>query len=116
MDEAEQLCDRLVVINDGVVIARGSPQELIAEHVARDVVEVRFRRSTTPDVASLRALFDGRARSVEVVADRALVATDDAGAIQREVDHSDLQHTGVLTRRATLEDVFLALTGRKLIE
>ena len=116
MDEAEQLCDRLVIINEGRIIAEGSPRELIAEHVARDVVELRFRRSSTPDADRILALLDGRARKVDVVTDRALVATDDAEAVQATVERSDLAHTGVLTRRATLEDVFLALTGRKLIE
>ncbi len=116
MDEAEQLCDRLVIINDGQIIAEGSPTELIAEHVAREVVELRFRRSVTPDPDRIRAVLGGRARSVEVVTDRALVATDDGDAVHRAVEQSDLAPTGVLTRRATLEDVFLALTGRKLIE
>ena len=116
MDEAEQLCDRLVIINDGQIIAEGSPTELIAEHVAREVVELRFRRSATPDPDRIRAVLDGRARNVEVVTDRALVATDDGEAVHHAVEQSDLAPTGVLTRRATLEDVFLALTGRKLIE
>jgi lipooligosaccharide transport system ATP-binding protein len=116
MDEAEQLCDRLVIINEGRIIAEGSPRELIAEHVARDVVELRFRRAATPDPERILALLDGRVRKVDVVTDRALVATDDAEAVQATIEGSDLDHTGVLTRRATLEDVFLALTGRKLIE
>ena len=116
MDEAEQLCDRLVIINEGVIIAEGSPRALIAEHVARDVVELRFRRAVTPDADRILALLDGRARKVDQVTDRALVATDDAEGVQAVEEASDLDHSGILTRRATLEDVFLALTGRKLIE
>ena len=116
MDEAEQLCDRLVIINEGVIIAEGSPQELIAEHVAKEVVELRFRGEQAVDGDRIRGVLDGRARNVDVVTDRALVATDVATEVQRAVEQSDLAPTGVLTRRATLEDVFLALTGRKLIE
>jgi lipooligosaccharide transport system ATP-binding protein len=116
MDEAEQLCDRLVIINEGVIIAAGSPQELIAEHVAKEVVELRFRGEQAVDGDRIRSLLEGSARNVDVVTDRALVATDDGDAVHRTVERSDLAPTGVLTRRATLEDVFLALTGRKLIE
>lgn len=116
MDEAEQLCDRLVIMNEGVIIAEGSPQDLIAEHVAKEVVELRFRGEQAVDGDRIRTTLDGRARNVDVVTDRALVATDDGEAVQRAVEQSDLAPTGVLTRRATLEDVFLALTGRQLIE
>jgi lipooligosaccharide transport system ATP-binding protein len=116
MDEAEQLCDRLVVMHEGGVIAEGSPQALIREHVATDVVELRFGRGATPDHDAVAAVVGRRARRVEVVTDRALVSTDDAPAVVDAVDASDLVVVGQFTRRATLEDVFLALTGRQLIE
>lgn len=116
MDEAEQLCDRLVIMNEGRVIAEGSPRELITRHVAAEVVEVRFPRAATPDLARVEAVVGSRARRTEVVTDRALVSTDDSVAVVEAVDGSDLGATGSFVRRATLEDVFLALTGRQLIE
>ncbi|WP_420450971.1 ABC transporter ATP-binding protein [Ilumatobacter sp.] len=115
MDEAEQLCDRLVVLHEGRIIAEGSPRELIRTHVARDVVELRFDRVAPAHDAIAVAVGD-RARGIEVVTDRALVSTDDADGVVAAVDASDLGHIGALTRRATLEDVFLALTGRQLLE
>lgn len=116
MDEAEQLCDRLVIMHEGAIIAEGSPQSLILEHVAKEVVELRFARDSNPDEDVIRHITGRAARRVEVVTDRALVSTDDAAAVVDLVDASDLAVVGQLTRRATLEDVFLALTGRQLIE
>ena len=115
MDEAEQLCDRLVVLHEGRVIAEGSPTELIRAHVARDVVELRFA-VTAPAHERIAGALGGRAQRLEVVTDRALVSTDDADGVVAAADAARLGHVGALTRRATLEDVFLALTGRQLLE
>ena len=116
MDEAEQLCDRLLVIDDGRVIARGAPDDLIAEHVASDVVELRFERGQVPSEDAVAGVVGSRARRVEVVNDRAMVATDDADAVLEVAIGSELGVVGTYARRATLEDVFLALTGRQLVE
>lgn len=117
MDEAEQLCDRLVVIDEGVIIAEGAPVDLIAEHVAADVVELRFRRDAVPPEQQVAGVVGRAGRRVEAVDDAVHVATDDADAVLAAVDHDDdLEPTGTYVRRATLEDVFLALTGRQLVE
>ncbi len=116
MDEAEQLCDRLVVIDEGVVIAEGAPRDLVAEHVARVVVELRFRRDAVPTEDVVATAVGDAARRVEVVNDGVHVATDDAEAVLRLVDGDALSPIGTYVRRATLEDVFLALTGRQLVE
>jgi lipooligosaccharide transport system ATP-binding protein len=116
MDEAEQLCDRLVIIDEGVIIAEGSPADLIRTHVAEDVVELRFRRDRLPDEHRVAAVVGDLARDVESVGDRVLVATDHADRVLDAAMASDLEVIGTYVRRATLEDVFLALTGRQLDE
>jgi lipooligosaccharide transport system ATP-binding protein len=112
MDEAEQLCDRLVVMDEARIVAEGSPRELIAKHVTREVVEVRFDRSADPAAAlpQLRAL----AKRVEPLADRVLVYTDHGDATADAITNDGLASASVLVRRSSLEDVFLMLTGRTL--
>jgi lipooligosaccharide transport system ATP-binding protein len=112
MDEAEQLCDRLVVMDEARIVAEGSPRELIAKHVTREVVEVRFDRSASPAAAlpKLRAL----AKRVEPLADRVLVYTDHGDATAEAISDDGLTAASVLVRRSSLEDVFLILTGRTL--
>ncbi|MEX1125273.1 MAG: ABC transporter ATP-binding protein [Acidimicrobiia bacterium] len=113
MDEAEQLCDRLVVMDKGVIAAEGSPQALIAEYAPREVVELRFEDGHQ-DQAVIK--LDGLAHSSEVLADRVLLYTDDAEATQHEMNVRGIHPEQVLVRRSTLEDVFLRLTGRRLID
>jgi lipooligosaccharide transport system ATP-binding protein len=110
MDEAEQLCDRIVIMDGGRIVAEGSPQNLIKEHVTRDVVEVRC--VTMPDGPTLAAL-PGR---VEKLADRVLLYADDGDAALAAVHRADLALISVFVRRSTLEDVFLRLTGRTLVD
>ena len=112
MDEAEQLCDRLVVMDEARIVAEGSPRELIAKHVTREVVEVRFDRSANPAAAlpKLRSL----AKRVEPLADRVLVYTDHGDATVEAITNDGIAAASVLVRRASLEDVFLILTGRTL--
>jgi lipooligosaccharide transport system ATP-binding protein len=110
MDEAEQLCDRIVIMDGGRIVAEGSPQNLIKEHVTRDVVEVRC--VTMPDGPALAAL-PGR---VEKLADRVLLYADDGDAALAAVHRADLAVISVFVRRSTLEDVFLRLTGRTLVD
>jgi lipooligosaccharide transport system ATP-binding protein len=113
MDEAEQLCDRLVVMDKGRVVAEGSPYDLIRAHSTREVVELRFVRAET-DVA-VRTIADLGER-VEVLPDRLLLYTNDGDAAAAEVVRRGLASRAMLVRRSTLEDVFLRLTGRSLIE
>jgi lipooligosaccharide transport system ATP-binding protein len=112
MDEAEQLCDRLVVMDRGTIAAEGSPLDLIREYSTREVVELRF-----PDEAPLvdRGTFNGLVDRVEQLPDRVLLYTDDGDALVA-VAHDRLQPQSVLVRRSTLEDVFLKLTGRTLVD
>jgi lipooligosaccharide transport system ATP-binding protein len=113
MDEAEQLCDRLVVMDNGRIAAEGSPAELIRQYAPREVVELRFTDEAKDD-AVLR--IDGVAARSEVLADRVLLYTDDAEATQHGLTERGIHPEQVLVRRSTLEDVFLRLTGRSLID
>ena len=113
MDEAEQLCDRLVVMDKGVIVAEGSPRELIAEYAPREVVELRFR-GRQQDSGVIR--LDGLADSSEVLADRVLLYTDDAEATQHHMSGARHPSRAGAGSRSTLEDVFLQLTGRRLID
>ncbi|MET0832173.1 MAG: ABC transporter ATP-binding protein [Acidimicrobiia bacterium] len=113
MDEAEQLCDRLVVMDRGAIVAEGSPLHLIAEHSTREVVELRFPVGVQETVLDR---LDGLAKRTETLADRVLLYTDDGDAAVAEVHSRGLEPEAVVVRRSTLEDVFLRLTGRSLID
>ena len=112
MDEAEQLCDRLVIMNQGAIAEEGSPLELIQRLSSREVVELRFLGETP---ALEPSVFNGRVARIEVLPDRILLYTDDGDALV-PVAHERLHPQSVLVRRSTLEDVFLRLTGRTLID
>jgi len=118
MDEAEQLCDRLVVMDKGKIAAEGSPQELIGRYSTREVVELRFRAEQEPEevAAEIAARMDGLARRLEALPDRLLLYTDDGDATASRIHDLGLQPESVLVRRSTLEDVFLHLTGRTLVD
>jgi lipooligosaccharide transport system ATP-binding protein len=113
MDEAEQLCDRLVVMDGGLIVAQGSPAELIREHSTREVTELRFG---VGEHAVLAERVADLAQRVEVLPDRLLLYTADGEATLARVHERGLTPMGVLVRRSTLEDVFLRLTGRTLVE
>jgi len=113
MDEAEQLCDRLVVMDKGVIAAEGSPRELIDRFSTREVLELRF----DPDEqARIAAGLDGVGDRVEVLPDRILLYTDDGDRASARVHELGHRPLSVLVRRSTLEDVFLHLTGRSLVD
>jgi lipooligosaccharide transport system ATP-binding protein len=113
MDEAEQLCDRLVVMDKGLIVAEGSPTDLIQAHSTREVTELRFGVGEhEPVVDEVKDLAD----RVEVLPDRLLLYTDDGEAAAVAVHERGLQPSSVLVRRSTLEDVFLRLTGRTLVD
>jgi lipooligosaccharide transport system ATP-binding protein len=113
MDEAEQLCDRLVVMDGGRIVAEGSPRELIAQHSTREVLELRFPAGTNAERA--RSVTDLGERH-EILPDRILVYADDGESVLHEVHARGLSPESALVRRSTLEDVFLRLTGRSLVD
>ena len=113
MDEAEQLCDRLVVMDKARIVAEGSPRELIAQYSTREVLELRFTPGTED---SLDGLLDGIAERVERLPDRVLLYTTDGDAASAEAHRRGLEPVSALVRRSTLEDVFLRLTGRSLVD
>ena len=111
MDEAEQLCDRLVIMDRAKIVAEGSPRALIERFVEREVVELRLG-TDGGDPLSL----DGIVGHVEVLQDRIVIGTDDGDAVVDHVHALGLRPETVLVRRSTLEDVFLRLTGRSLVD
>jgi lipooligosaccharide transport system ATP-binding protein len=113
MDEAEQLCERLVVVDHGRIMAEGSPASLIREYATREVLELRFGADRSAEAA--RSLHDLGERQ-EVLPDRLLVYAHDGEAALQEAQRRGLQPLTSLVRRSSLEDVFLRLTGRSLIE
>ncbi|MCJ7725443.1 MAG: ABC transporter ATP-binding protein, partial [Acidimicrobiia bacterium] len=113
MDEAEQLCDRLVIMDNGKIVAEGSPTRLIAEHSTREVLELRFAVGTQD--RGVERITD-LARRVEELPDRVLLYTDDADRTALQVTERGIVPESTVTRRSTLEDVFLKLTGRRLID
>ena len=113
MDEAEQLCDRLVVMDHGHVVAEGAPLDLIRDHSSREVVEVRFGSDRNAEVA---AQLDGVGERREVLPDRILVYTDQGERDLQAIVALGFMPVTSLVRRASLEDVFLRLTGRSLAD
>jgi lipooligosaccharide transport system ATP-binding protein len=114
MDEAEQLCDRLVVMDKAKIVAEGSPRDLIDRYSTREVVELRFGVDRQPEDVAAR--MDGLVHRLEALPDRLLLYTDDGDTAATRVHEIGLQPDSVLVRRSTLEDVFLHLTGRTLVD
>jgi lipooligosaccharide transport system ATP-binding protein len=114
MEEAARMCDRLLIMDHGRIAAEGEPAGLVREHVGRQVLELQL----TPDcdAQALVASLDGRLAGHEVAEDALMLFADDAEAILRELDHKRFPTESALVRNATLEDVFLRLTGRTLRE
>jgi lipooligosaccharide transport system ATP-binding protein len=114
MDEAEQLCNRLVVMDGGVIAAEGSPTELIHQYSTREVTELRF--APDDDHEALAEKVADLAERIEALPDRLLLYTDDGEAAAVAAHERGLTPASVLVRRSTLEDVFLRLTGRSLVD
>ena len=113
MDEAEQLCNRLIVIDRGKIVAAGTPAALIRQYSSREVVELRFGSDRNAEIVDqVRALAD----RVEVLPDRILLYCLDGEKVLEQVTAAELKPLTSLVRRSSLEDVFLRLTGRSLIE
>jgi lipooligosaccharide transport system ATP-binding protein len=113
MDEAEQLCDRLVVMDKARIVAEGSPRRLISEWSTREVTEMRFPVGVQE---TLGGNLDGIGDRIELLPDRVLVYSDDGEAAAVAVHGRGLVPETVLVRRSSLEDVFLRLTGRSLVD
>ena len=112
MDEAEQLCDRLVVMDDGLIVAEGSPAELIARYSTREVLELRFPPGEAAPLADVERWAD----RVEVLPDRLLLYTADGDQLMSELARRGVRSVAAQVRRSSLEDVFLRLTGRTLVD
>jgi lipooligosaccharide transport system ATP-binding protein len=113
MDEAEQLCDRLVVMDHGKIVAEGSPRDLITTHSTREVLELRYPAGTNEERSAEVA---GIGERSELLPDRVLIYADDGEAALHEVHARDSMPESALVRRSSLEDVFLRLTGRTLVD
>lgn len=96
-----------------MIVAEGSPRELIERYSSREVVELRFPDDVgDPVAAAARELAD----RVEILPDRILLYVEDGDATLEAVHSRGLRPSASLVRRASLEDVFLRLTGRRLID
>ncbi|MET0974946.1 MAG: ATP-binding cassette domain-containing protein, partial [Leifsonia sp.] len=119
MDEAEQLCDRLVVVDNGTIMAEGSPADLIRRYSTREVLEVRFGSDRNVDIAD-RLARHGESQPIgeriEVLPDRILIYSDNGESDLVRITDAGLHPITSLVRRSSLEDVFLRLTGRSLVE
>jgi lipooligosaccharide transport system ATP-binding protein len=113
MDEAEQLCDRLVVMDGGKIVAEGTPRSLIENYSTREVLELRFNAE---DQAPYAEKLGGIGERLEILPDRILVYAEDGDDALAEATGRGLHPSAVLVRRSSLEDVFLHLTGRSLVE
>lgn len=113
MDEAEQLCDRLMVMDKGSIMAEGTPASLIKQYSTKEVLEVRFGSDKNAEMAPAMEQLCER---IEVLPDRILLYADDAEAVLESIVQGGTHPNTSLVRRSSLEDVFLRLTGRSLIE
>jgi lipooligosaccharide transport system ATP-binding protein len=113
MDEAEQLCDRLVVMDKAKIVAEGSPRQLIERFSTREVLELRFGDDSR---AQLNGKLERLADRIEVLPDRTLLYTVDGEQTLEQIHQLNISLESALVRRSSLEDVFLRLTGRTLIE
>ncbi len=113
MDEAEQLCDRLIVIDKGRIMAEGSPSALIRQYSTREVLELRFGSNRSAEAVTQ---LEDVGERLEVLPDRVLLYADSGEAALEEVSARGLNPITSLVRRSSLEDVFLRLTGRSLID
>jgi lipooligosaccharide transport system ATP-binding protein len=114
MEEAERLCDRLVIMDEGRIVAEGRPPDLVRSHVGREVLELKLDEGCDAD--RLVSSLDGRIQGHDISERTLMLYADNAEAVLEELDHDVFPTESALVRRATLEDVFLRLTGRSLRE
>jgi lipooligosaccharide transport system ATP-binding protein len=113
MEEAAQLCDRLVIMEGGEIVTGGSPREMIEKHVSPEVLELR---AAPEAIERLLPIVEANAGAVERAGEALLIYTADAGAVMKEIHASGVPVENTMYRRASLEDVFLRFTGRQLID
>jgi len=113
MDEAEQLCDRLIVMDKGKIMAEGAPAELIKKYSSKEVLEVRFGSKNNAEAAKKIAHLGDR---IEPLPDRILIYSEDGEKVLKQIHKLGLEPQTTLVRRSSLEDVFLRLTGRTLVD
>ena len=113
MDEAEQLCDRLIVMDKGQIMAEGSPADLIKQYSSKEVLEVRFGSAKNAEAASQIANLGDR---TEVLPDRILIYAEDGEKVLKQIVKLGFEPVTSLVRRSSIEDVFLRLTGRQLVD
>ena len=113
MDEAEQLCDRLIVMDKGKIMAEGKPSDLIKQYSSKEVLEVRFGSERNREMVEKLKTFCER---LEALPDRILLYTQSGEKLLEQITAAGIEANTSLVRRSSLEDVFLRLTGRSLIE
>ena len=113
MDEAEQLCDRLIVMDKGKIMAENSPAQLIKDYSTKEVLEVRFGSDRNREMVEI---LQPLAERIEVLPDRILLYSEDGEALLEKIAAKGIHPNTSLVRRSSLEDVFLRLTGRSLVE
>jgi len=114
MEEAARLCDRLLIMDHGRIVAQGDPAALVREHVGREVLELKLEPEC--DAEALIASLDGRVDGYDLTDDALTLYAEDAEGALRALDNERFPTDSALVRHATLEDVFLRLTGRSLRE
>ena len=114
MEEAERLCDRLVIMDEGRIVTDGKPSDLVRDHVGREVLELRLDEGCDAD--RLIGSLDGRIQGHDLSERTLMLYAENAEAVLEQLDHDAYPTESALVRRATLEDVFLRLTGRSLRE
>jgi lipooligosaccharide transport system ATP-binding protein len=114
MEEAARMCDRLLIMDEGSIVAQGAPDELIREHVAGEVLELELGEGC--DAGELVASVDGHVSGHELADGVLTLFAEDAESILHALDHERFPTDSAVVRKATLEDVFLRLTGRSLRE
>lgn len=113
MDEAEQLCDRLIVMDKGKIMAENSPAQLIKDYSTKEVLEVRFGSDRNREMVEV---LQPLAKRIEVLPDRILLYAEDGESLLEQIAAKGIHPNTSLVRRSSLEDVFLRLTGRSLVE
>jgi lipooligosaccharide transport system ATP-binding protein len=114
MEEAARLCNRLVIMDEGSIVAEGEPGGLVRQHVGREVLELHVADEC--DAEELVASLDGRLDGHDFTEDALMLYASDAERLLEEIDQERYPTESALVRRASLEDVFLRLTGRSLRE
>lgn len=112
MDEAQQLCDRIVIMDRGEIMEEGRPSELIEKHVGREVLEIRLPEQVISSISKDDPLI----RGFDAYRDTLMLYSDDADQLWDKMQAKGVNTDYASVRRSTLEDVFLKLTGRRLIE